>query len=88
MGVKLHWLFLIAGLVIVGFLLKPFLTAIAFGAVVAFLWHPLHLKLRSKISENWSAIIITAITVLIAVLFIVSGANLVLSEFSSIYLYF
>ena len=89
MGVnKFGWVFLIASILLVGFLLKPFMTAIAFGAVTAFLWHPVHFRLRSKISENWSATILTVITALIAVFLIVIGAKLVLSEFGNIYLYF
>lgn len=85
---KFSWLFLIAGIVIVGFLLKSFLTAIAFAAVTAFLWHPAHFRFKQKISENWSATIITLITALIVIFIVISGASIVMAEFSKIYLYF
>ena len=85
---KFGWLFLIAGIVVVGFLLRPFMTAIAFGAVVAFLWHPAHLRLKKIISENWSATVFTVITALIAVFLMLIGAKLILSEFGNVYLYF
>jgi len=85
---KFGWILLIAGIAVVGFLMRPFMTAIAFGAVVAFLWHPAHLRLKKIISENWSATIFTVITALIAVFFMLIGAKLVLSEFGNIYLYF
>jgi len=86
--IKFGWLFLIAGLVIVGFLLKPFLTAIAFAAVIAFLWHSVHFELRKKISENWSATLLTILTAMIVIFLVLSGAKIILDEFGRIYLFF
>lgn len=85
---KFSWLFLIAGLVIVGFLLKPFFTAIAFAAVTAFLWHPLHFKLRKRISENWSATLITILTAMLVIFLVLSGVSMIMSQFSEIYMFF
>lgn len=88
MNSKFGWLFFLGGIIAVGFLLKPFLTAIAFAGVVAFLWHPAHFKLRKKISETGSAALLTIATALTVTFLAASGAKVILSEFGKIYLFF
>jgi predicted PurR-regulated permease PerM len=85
---KLSWLLIVACLIVIALLLKPFFTAIAFAAVVAFLWHPVHFKLRKYIPENISAFTLTAITAAVIITILASGARLLLSEFGRFYTLF
>jgi predicted PurR-regulated permease PerM len=85
---KVGWLLVIACLVAMVLLLRPFFTAIAFAAVVAFLWHPVHFKLRKLIPENISAFTLTAITASVIITILASGASLLLSEFGRFYTLF
>jgi len=87
-GIKLGWIIVLAGLVVVALMLKPFFTAIAFGAIAAFLWMPVHSRLHRKISENWSATLLTIITAVIVMAILISGAGMVLDDFSRIYMFF
>ncbi|MFH0868610.1 MAG: AI-2E family transporter [archaeon] len=88
MGIKLGWVAVLAGLIVVALMLRPFFTAIAFGAIIAFLWFPVHSRLRKKISENWSAALLTIITAAIVMAFLVLGAGMVLDDFGKIYMFF
>lgn len=85
---KLSWLLILACLIVIALLLKPFFTAIAFAAVVAFLWHPVHFRLRKYIPENISASFLTAITAAVIITILASGARLLLSEFGRVYALF
>jgi len=85
---KLSWLLALAGIILIFLLVKSFLTAIAFAAVVAFLLLPTHSKLRRKIPESASAALLTLITAAVIIFAVLAGASTMLNEFGKIYLVF
>jgi predicted PurR-regulated permease PerM len=82
------WLFVLAGLAIIALILSPFFTAIAFAAIAAFFWHPVHFKLRKYLRENGSAALLTVITAALFAIVMSIGASVILSEFDKIYALF
>ena len=79
------WLFVLAGLAIIALILSPFFTAIAFAAIAAFFWHPLHFRLRKSLTENGSAALLTIVTAIVIAIVLGFGVSVILSEFDKIY---
>jgi predicted PurR-regulated permease PerM len=78
---------LIIGALALGFvLLKPFLTAIVFAAVVAYIFYPAHKRITAKIGDTPSAAIITGFVVFLAVAAIALGIKIFLQEISQVFL--
>lgn len=80
-------LVLVLGAAVVGFLLlRPFLTPLAFAAVLAFAFYKPHCWLRKKITENVSASLLTAGVLAAIIAVVVYGMQTLLNEFAKIYL--
>jgi len=73
--------------VIVGLLvIRPFIAALAFAAVLAYLLYPAHDWLQKKIKKWPSATLLTIFVVVIILSFIAWGINFLLTEFSQAYI--
>lgn len=83
-----QWAFVFAALIIGLFIIRPFIAALAFAAVLAYLLHPAHNLLKSKIKKWPSAILLTSLMIIIILSFIAWGLNFLLTEFSQAYLQF
>jgi predicted PurR-regulated permease PerM len=78
---------LIIGALALGFvLLRPFLTAIVFAAVIAYIFYPAHKRITAKIGDTPSAAIITGFVVFLAVAAIALGIKIFLQEISQVFL--
>jgi|GEM_PF-1376894 len=86
-----HYRDIINALVILGalaagfLLLRPFFTALAFAAVIAFILFRPHVWLREKVGENISAGLITATVIIVLVAVTILGAQALLNEFTRIF---
>jgi len=76
---------IIFALVVSFFLLKPFLSALAFAAALAYLTYPAYTFLNRRLPHKLSASILTGGLICLTVAFIAWGINLLLVEFSSSY---
>ena len=77
---------IILGALAAGFLLlRPFFTALAFAAVMAFILFKPHTWLREKVGENISAGLITGIVIFVLVAVTILGAQALLNEFTRIF---
>lgn len=78
---------LIVGALALGFvLLRPFLTALVFAAVVAYIFYPAHKKLSSKIKDTPSAAIITGFVTFLTLAAIAIGVKIFLQEISQVFI--
>ncbi len=78
---------LIIGALALGFvLLRPFLTAIVFAAVIAYIFYPAHKRITAMIGSTPSAAIITGFVVFLAIAAIALGIKVFLQEISQVFL--
>jgi len=88
MATNLNKLLVIAVASALAFLvIRPFLTALVFAAVMAHILYPMHYNLSKKISEKISVYLLTAISAALVILTISYGATILLTEISRAYLY-
>ncbi|HKZ50123.1 MAG TPA: AI-2E family transporter [Candidatus Nanoarchaeia archaeon] len=77
---------LIIGALVLGFLLlRPFFTALAFAAVIAFVFFRLHKWLSARMNENIAAGLITILVLSIIIAIIALGVQTLLNEFARIF---
>lgn len=77
---------LIIGALALGFiLLKPFLTALVFAAVIAYVLYPAHQRIRLKIGDTASAAILTSLVTFIAIACIAMGITIFVQEVSKVF---
>lgn len=80
-------LLLIVGALGLGFiLLRPFLTALVFAIVVAYILYPAHKIISSKIGDSASSALLTGLITLLAVTCIALGIKLFLQEISQVFM--
>ncbi|MBD3263369.1 AI-2E family transporter [Candidatus Woesearchaeota archaeon] len=78
---------LILGAIILGlFIIKPFIAAIAFAGVLAYIFYPGYKWLSKKTNKWFSASLITIAVIIVILSFIAWGINFLLTEFSQAYL--
>jgi len=78
---------LIIGALALGFvLLKPFLTALVFAIVVAYILYPAHKIISSKIGDAASSAILTGLVTCLAVACIILGVKIFFQEISQIFI--
>lgn len=78
---------LIVGALALGFmLLKPFLTAIVFAIVIAYILYPAYKFLGSKIGDNASAAFLTGCVTFLAIVGIALGVKVFLQEISQVFI--
>ncbi len=79
-------LFIILG-VLAFLLIKPFIGAILFAGILAYMLHPLHKKLSKFIkSPNWSAVLITFIIIIVIAILLWLIAQIAIKEAFNLYL--
>jgi len=81
-----QWVLILIALIIGLLIIKPFIAAFAFAAVLAYLLYPAHKFLSKKIKKLPSAVLITTLVVLAIISFIAWGLNFLLTELSQAYL--
>ncbi len=67
--------------------IKPFITALIFAAVIAYLLYPLHLNISKKIGYSWSCLILTIASAAIVIAIIAYGTSILLNEVSKAYMF-
>ena len=87
---KDHMYFItVAAILIIGLLIiKSFISALLLSALFAYLFYPIHLRMSKKMNKNLSALILTAVIFIFAVVFIRSGVQFMLKEIADMYVYF
>jgi len=81
-----QWAVILIALAVGLLIIRPFIAALAFAAVLAFLLYPVHLRLKKKI-KNWpSAALITLSVISLMLVFVAWGLNFLLTEFSQVYI--
>lgn len=81
-----RWAILLLALLLGAFILRPFIAALAFAAILAYVAYPAHNLLKSKIKKLPSAALITFLVIIAILSFIAWGLNFLLTEFSQAYL--
>jgi len=77
---------LIIGALALGFvLLRPFLTALVFAAVVAYIFYPAHKAISSKIKDTPSAALITFLVTFLAIAAVAIGIKVFLDEIARVF---
>jgi predicted PurR-regulated permease PerM len=77
---------LIIGALALGFiLLRPFLTALVFAIVVAYILYPAHKIIGAKIGDTASSALLTGLVTLLAITCIALGVKLFLQEISQVF---
>jgi len=88
MATNLNKIIIIALFATLAFLIiRPYITAIVFAAVVAYLLYPAHLKISKSVSERASLYLLTFAAAAAIILLISFGASLLLNEISKIYIF-
>lgn len=80
-----QWILILIVLIIGLLIIKPFIAALAFAAVLAYLLQPAHIFLKQKIKKLPSAVLITLLVIIAIISFIAWGLNFLLTEFSQAY---
>ena len=81
-----RWIVILIAIIAGALILRPFIAALAFAAILAYMLYPAHHLLKSKI-KNWpSAALITFLLLLAILSFVAWGLNFLLTEFSQAYL--
>jgi len=83
--IKLQVLVVLAAIIIGAVLLWPFLTPLAFAAVLAFLLHPVHNWLSKRITGLASATLLTILAIASFLALIFLGFQVLLAEFGKIF---
>jgi predicted PurR-regulated permease PerM len=85
---KYVWLdiILIIGALALGYiLLKPFLTALVFAIVIAYILYPAHKVISAKVGNTLSAALLTSLAIVVTIACIIFGVKLILQEISRVF---
>jgi len=80
-----RWIIILVALVLGALIIRPFIAALAFAAILAYILYPTHKLLKSKIKKLPSAALITFLVVIATLSFVAWGLNFLLTEFSQAY---
>ncbi len=76
---------ILVAIVIIFLIIKPFIGALAFSALLAYLTYPLYKRLSKIITESGAAILITSAALVLTILTIYYGITIILNEVARVY---